>query len=156
MESVQETDIAKLDLFEAIASQPSDAIIFAGRNGAIRVWSRGAETIFGYSAAEVLGKSLDIIIPDRLRRAHWDGFRRAIDTGETKLGGRLLVTRSAHKSGRKLYVELSFGLVRDRDSTVIGAFAIGRDCTARYDADKALSARIAQLEKLVPPDNAQA
>lgn len=86
MRSVQEAEIAKLDLFEAIAGQSSDAVIFADRDGAIRIWTRGAETIFGYSAAEVLGKSLDVIIPDRLRSAHWEGFRKAIDTGETKLG----------------------------------------------------------------------
>jgi PAS domain S-box-containing protein len=151
MRSVQEADIAKLDLFEAIAGQSSDAVIFADRDGAIRIWTRGAETIFGYSAAEVLGKSLDVIIPDRLRSAHWEGFRRAIDTGETKLGGRVIITRSVHKTGRKLYVELSFGLVRDRGGAVIGAFAIGRDCTARYNADSALRARIAQLDKLVSP-----
>lgn len=147
MQPVQEADISKLDLFEAIAGQPSNAIIFADRDGAIRVWTRGAETIFGYSAAEVLGKSLDVIIPDRLRTAHWGGFRRAIDTGETKLGGRILITRSAHKTGRKLYVELSFGLVRDRHSAVVGAFAIGRDCTARYDADRSLRAKVSELEK---------
>ena len=70
----------------------SDAIIVAGRDGAIKVWNRGAETIFGYAAAEVLGKSLDVIIPERLRAAHWEGFRRAIDTGRTKHGNRVLTT----------------------------------------------------------------
>ena len=147
MQPTDQIDIAKLDLFQAIADQASDAIISADRDGAIRGWNRGAETIFGYSAAEAVGKSLDVIIPERLRSAHWEGFRRAMDTGRTKLGGRILTTRSVHKDGRKLYVDLSFGLVRDRSGAVTGAFAIGRDCTARYLSDSALRARISELEK---------
>jgi PAS domain S-box-containing protein len=112
--------------------QAPDAIIFADREGAIRVWNRGAEAVFGYAAAEVLGNSLDVIIPERLRRAHWEGFRRAIDTGQTKFGGRVLTTRSVHKDGSKLYVDLSFGLIRDEAGAIAGALAVGRDCTARH------------------------
>lgn len=134
-------------LFQAIVEQSSDAIIFAGRDGAIRIWNRGAEAVFGYSAAEVFGKGLDLIIPERLRSAHWDGFRRAVDTGQTKYAGRVLTTRSVHKNGRKLYVDLSFGLVRDRAGVVAGAFAIGRDCTARFLADKELQLQVRDLEK---------
>jgi PAS domain S-box-containing protein len=147
MQPIQKFDVTELDLFQAIADQTSDAIIFADRDGAIRVWNHGAEAIFGYSAAEVLGKSLDVIIPERLRGAHWEGFRRAVETGQTKQGGRILTTRSVHKNGSKLYVELSFGLVRDRDGTVAGAFAIGRDGTARYVSDRALRVRVSELEK---------
>lgn len=134
-------DYAKtLDLFQAIVEQASDAIIFADRAGAIRVWNRGAEAVFGYSAAEVLGNSLDVIIQDRLRSAHWEGFRRAIDTGQTKYADRVLTTRSIHKDGSKLYVGLSFGLVRDGAGAVAGALAIGQDCTARYSSDSVLRA----------------
>jgi PAS domain S-box-containing protein len=75
--------------------------------------------------------SLDVIIPERLRAAHWEGFNRAIDSGQTKYAGKVITTRSAHKNGGKLYVDLSFALVRDRAGAVIGALAIGRDCTAR-------------------------
>ena len=127
MQPTGQGDIEKLDLFQAIADQASDAIISADRDGAIRVWNRGAETIFGYSAAEVVGKSLDVIIPERLRSAHWEGFRKAMDTGRTKLGGRILTTRSVHKDGSKLYVDLSFGLVRDLTGALTCAFAINRD-----------------------------
>ena len=122
------------NLFQAIVEQAPDAIIFADRGGSIRVWNRGAERIFGYSAAEVLGKSLDVIIPERLRGAHWEGFRQAIDTGQTKYGNRVLTTRSVHKKGRKLYVDLSFGLVKDEAGVVAGAMAVGRDGTARLKA----------------------
>lgn len=146
MQPTRELDHAHLNLFQTIVERAPDAIIFADRDGTIRVWNRGAETLFGYSAAEVLGDSLDVIIPERLRSAHWEAFRRAIDTRQTKYGDRVLTTRSVHKNGTKLYVDLSFGLVNDEAGAVVGAFAIGRDCTARYLADAALRARVAELE----------
>ena len=133
-------------LSQAIVDQAPDAIIFADRGGIIRIWNRGAERIFGYAAADAVGASLDLIIPERFRRAHWDGFQRAIDTGRTKYADRVLTTRSAHRDGSKLYVDLSFGLVTDDGGTILGALAIGRDCTARYAADAALRARLAALE----------
>ncbi len=132
MPPAHEFENANFNLFQAIVEQAPDAIIFADREGAIRVWNRGAEAVFGYAAAEVLGNSLDVIIPERLRRAHWEGFRRAIDTGQTKFGGRVLTTRSVHKDGSKLYVDLSFGLIRDEAGAIAGALAVARDCTARH------------------------
>jgi PAS domain S-box-containing protein len=135
------------DLFKAIVEQAPDAIIFADREGMIQVWNRAAETVFGYAAAEVIGGSLDVIIPERLRRAHWEGFRKAVDSGQTKLGARALITRSVHKNGNKLYVELSFALIRNGAGAIAGALAVGRDCTARHLADSALRARVAELEQ---------
>jgi PAS domain S-box-containing protein len=120
------------NLFQAVVEQARDAIIFADRNGMIRIWNHGAETIFGHSAAEVLGSSLDVIVPERFRPAHWEGFSRAVDAGLIKYENRVLTTRSMHKDGRKLYVDLSFGLVRDDTGAITGALDIGRDCTARH------------------------
>ncbi len=137
---------ADIDLYRDIVSQAPDAIILADREGAIRVWNRGAEALFGHGAAEVLGNSLDVIIPERFRRAHWEGFRKAIETGRTKYDRQVLTTRAVHKDGSTLYVDLSFGLIRDHAGAISGALAVGRDCTARYRADAALRARLAQLE----------
>ncbi|MCC6207166.1 MAG: PAS domain S-box protein [Gammaproteobacteria bacterium] len=128
---------ANLNLFQASVEQAPDAIIFADRSGAIRVWNSGAETVFGYSADEMQGCNLDVIIPERLRSAHWQGFHRAIDTGLTKYDNRVLTTRSVHKNGSKLYVDMSFGLVRDATGVVIGALAVARDCTVRHLKEKA-------------------
>lgn len=147
MRLAHEFENASFNLFQAIVEQAPDAIIFADREGAIRIWNRGAEVVFGYAAAEVLGGSLDVIIPERLRRAHWEGFRRAIDTGQTKYANRVLTTRSVHKDGSKLYVDLSFGLIRNEAGEIAGALAIGRDCTARHLADGALRARAAESEE---------
>ena len=131
MQASHGLEYADFNLHQAIIEQAPDAVIFADREGAIRVWNRGAEALFGYGAAEVLGKSLDLIIPERLRRAHWEGYSRAIDSGQTKHGSRVLTTRSVHKDGHKLYLDLSFGLIRDAAGAIVGALATGRDCTAR-------------------------
>ena len=136
-------------LYRAIGEATSDAIIFAGRDGVIRLWNRGAELIFGYTAAEAIGQSLDLIIPERLRKAHWDAFDRCMETGLTKYTDRVLTTRSMRKDGGKLYVDLGFGLVKDANGVPVGAFATGRDCTARYEAERALKLRVQELEAQV-------
>lgn len=133
-------------LFEVLTAEAPDAMIFADRDGVIRVWNSRAEAVFGYPSAEVIGGSLDVIIPERLRSAHWQGFRTAIETGNAKFVGRVLTTRAVHKDGSKLYVDLSFALIKDKAGTVIGSLAIARDCTKRYLSDKALRAHISKLE----------
>lgn len=135
-------------LFEAIVEQTPDAVVFADRDGVIRVWNHGAEAVFGFAANEVLGLSLDVIIPKRLRPAHWEGFRRAIDNGHTRHGNQVRTTRAVHKDGRRLYVDLSFGLVIDESGRAAGAVAMGRDCSDRYLAQKALRDRLAEFERV--------
>ena len=147
MQAGDEFGHAGSNVFQTIVEQAPDAMIFADRAGVIRLWNAAAETLFGHAAAAVLGASLDVIIPPALRRAHWDGFNRAIASGQAKLGGRALVTRSLHKDGSKLYVEPSFGLVRGATGAVVGALALGRDCTARHLAHSALRSRLAVLEQ---------
>ena len=92
----------------------------------IRIWNARAQALFGYAAAEAIGKSLDLIIPEHLRAAHWDGYHRAIADGRTRLGDRPMLTRATHKDGSKLYVELAFGIVTDPVRGVLGALASGR------------------------------
>ena len=138
---------ADFDLLRAVVEQAPDAIIFADCEGAVRIWNRRAEAVFGYAAAEVLGNSLDLIIPERLRRAHWEGFRRAVDTGQAKYADRVLTTRSVHKDGSTVYVDLSFGLIRNGAGAIAGALAVARDCTARHLAEGALRARVAESEE---------
>ena len=120
------------DLHRAIIEQTQDAVIFADREGIIRLWNRGAEIIFGFGASEAVGRSLSLIIPEKFRHAHDEGFRRAIHTGQIRHDGRVLTTRAQHKYGCRLYVDLSFGLLKDDAGAVIGVFALGRDSTARH------------------------
>jgi PAS domain S-box-containing protein len=131
----------------AIVEQVADAIIFADRQGVIRLWNPAAEAVFGFSADEMIGQSLDLIIPERLRPAHWKAFRQAIVAGRTRLGRRALITRSVHKSGARLYVDLSFAIVRDAAGEVAGAVAVARDATDRYTSETTMKKRLAELEK---------
>ncbi len=130
-----------VDVYRKIVEQTTDAVIFADREGLIRIWNQGAESVFGFPAGEVLGKSLDVIIPEELRKKHWEGYGRAIETGRTKLGGRVLTTRSRHKDGSRLYVDLSFTVIVDDSGRAEGALAIGRNVTERYLAGKASGKR---------------
>ena len=127
----------RIEIFKRIVEQTTDAIIFADGEGLIRIWNQGAESVFGFPAAEVLGKSLDVIIPEELRTKHWEGYNKAIETGKTRLGSRVLTTRSRHRDGSRLYVDLSFTVIVDDSGHAEGALAIGRNVTERYLADKA-------------------
>ena len=146
MPAVQSFDREHLATFRHIVEQTPDAVIFADADGVIRVWNGGAEAVFGFSVAEAVGSSLDIIIAERFRHAHWEGYHRAMACGRTHHGAHVRTTRAIHKDGRKLYVELSFGVVVDEVGTVLGSVAVGRDGTARHLSDSALRTRLAELE----------
>ena len=99
------------------------------------MWNRGAETIFGYSAAEALGQSLDLIIPERFRARHWDGYHQVIATGVTSYGQRLLAVPAMRKDGQRISIEFSIALMKDEPGEVAGAVAVVRDVTARWQAE---------------------
>jgi PAS domain S-box-containing protein len=125
-------------LAESILACIADAVIFANDAGTIRRWNRAAADLFGYSPAEALGQSLDLIIPEHLRAAHWRGFKAAMTNGDTKLQGRPTVTRTTHSTGRKLYVEMTFALVKGRAAVAArGAVAVARDVTERIEQQRA-------------------
>jgi PAS domain S-box-containing protein len=126
-------------LSERIIDDMADAMIYANRSGVIERWNRAAEALFGFTAAEALGDRLDLIIPEHLRAAHWRGFDAAMASGTTRLHGRATVTRAVDKSGRKLYVEMSFALVRDPQGEVCGTVAVARDVTARVEQERMMA-----------------
>jgi adenylylsulfate kinase len=114
------------ELYQAVVEQGLEAMIFADREGIVRLWNTRAEELFGYAAAEAAGRSLDLIIPQHLRAAHWQGYRKAIAAGRTLSDGKPMLTRATHKDGGKLYVELAFGIVSDKRHGVLGALATAR------------------------------
>ncbi|BAL23901.1 PAS domain S-box protein [Azoarcus sp. KH32C] len=120
-----------------ILEQMAEALIYSDRDGIIRRWNRAAETMFGHPASDALGQSLDLIIPENLRAAHWRGFDAAMKSGATRLHGRPTLTRALHRSGSRLYVEMSFALVTDETGKAIGSVAVARDVTDRVEREKA-------------------
>ena len=119
-----------LSLFRFLIDQAPDAIIFADQQGVIRIWNNAAAGLFGYLPEEAVGQTLDIIVPEDLRNAHWAGFRAAVASGHTKHGGGAMKTRATHKTGQKRYVSLAFSVVKDRDDKVLGAMATAREFIA--------------------------
>lgn len=124
------------ELLQAMLEQTADAVVFADVEGVIRIWNKAAERLFGFGAAEAVGASLDLIVPERLRAAHWNGYRRAMASGATRLDGRPTITRGLHRSGQRLYVEMTFAVVRGASGAVAGSIAVARDATARYEAER--------------------
>jgi PAS domain S-box-containing protein len=142
---------SNLEVFRLVVDQAPDAIIFADRQGMIQVWNKAAADLFGFSANEVIGLSLDIIIPEHLRHAHWEGFGRAVASGHTKHGRRALKTRATHKDGQRLYVSLAFSVVNDRDGKVIGAMATAREFIEEPDAHQVRAAEARQSKGVEGP-----
>ncbi len=125
-------------LAESILEQIGDAVIYADDKGTITRWNYAAATLFGYSAAEALGQNLDLIIPEHLRAAHWRGFEAAMTNGVMKLQGRPTVTRATHQTGRRLYVEMTFALVKGQaGGAAHGAVAVAREVTRRIEDQRA-------------------
>jgi len=124
------------DLAREMIDQAADAIIFADIHGVIQVWNQAAAVTFGFETTEAIGQSLDLIIPQHLRPAHWAGFHRAIASGTTRLAGRATPTRALHKSGQRLYVEMSFAVVRGPAGMVVGSVAVARDATLRFEQER--------------------
>ena len=118
-----------LDLFRLVVEQAPDGIIFADREGVIQIWNSAAAELFGYLPEEAVGCPLDIIMPEHLRHAHWEGFGKAVASGHTKHEAGPMKTRATHKAGHKLYVSLAFSVVKDREDKVIGAMATARPFT---------------------------
>jgi PAS domain S-box-containing protein len=128
------------ELAEQILDQVGDALICADRNGEIIRWNRACAALFGFSAEEAIGQNLDLIIPEHLRAAHWRGFDAAMTKGTLKLEGRPTLTRALHKSGRKLYVEMTFTIVKEEaGSEALCAVAMARDVTERVERERAAS-----------------
>ncbi len=126
------------------------AIIFSDREGIIRLWNSGAEAMFGYRADEAVGQALDLIVPERFRGRHWEGYHRVMASGETKYGRELLAVPGITKDGRRISLEFSIALLRAPTGELIGAAAILQDVTARWQQQKELKERLAALEaKLV-------
>ncbi len=130
-----------------IVNQAPDAVIFAGTDGVIQLWNPAAEEMFGYSESDAIGKDLNIIIPEQFRDAHWKGYDRALEAGQTKYRGQSLPTRAINARGEPFYVELSFAIIHGADGEVIGALAHARNIHERFEADRANRRRMREMEE---------
>ena len=127
-----------------------DAVIAADAGGTIVLWNPGAVRMFGHTEDEALGKSLDLITPERLRSRHWEGYHTSMATGTTKYGNDVLRVPAVHKDGRAMSIAFSVAMLFTAEQKVSAIVAVIRDETSRFNDDRALRKRLAELEARVP------
>lgn len=129
---------------EAVLHTTADAIIATDADGTVTFWNPGATRIFGFTAEEAAGQSIDLIIPENLRARHWEGFRRVMATGESRYGeGDLLAVPAMTKDGRRISIEFTIAMLRDAAGRLAGTVAILRDVTARFEEMRRLRRQLA-------------
>ena len=124
----------------------ADAIMVCDAAGAITLWNKAAERIFGFTEADALGQSLDMIIPARQRGRHWEGYHKTMETAVTKYGADVLRVPALHKDGHTLSIAFTVSMLFSDDHKVTGIAAIVRDETARFTEERKLRARLMEAE----------
>jgi len=133
-------------LFQRIVEDSPIAILSADREGKIRFWNAGAEALFGFRAEEALGQSLDLIIPERQRQRHWEGWEKVMATGVTRYGRDVLAVPATRKDGSRISIEFYILLLRAPTGEIVGAAAMIQDVTERWQMQKEMKARLQALE----------
>lgn len=133
-------------LYRKIVEDSPIGILYADREGMIRFWNRGAEFIFGHTSQEANGQSLDLIVPEKQRPRHWEGWNKVMETGVTKYGNDALAVPAMRKDGTRISIEFNILLLRSEDGQLQGAVAMVQDVTARWQQQKELRTRLAALE----------
>ena len=136
---------AEIDLDQLIGVI-GDAVIVSDPKGVITMWNPAAERIFGYTQSEALGQSLDLIIPEKQRKRHWDGYHKTMQTGQTRYATDVLRVPALHKEGRRLSIAFTVALLYSVENEVTGIVAIVRDETSRFNEERRLRQRLAELE----------
>lgn len=132
-------------LAQAVLATQSDAIVASDQNGKITFWNPGAVRIFGYTSEEALGQSLDLIIPENLRARHWEGYEKAMQTGESRYGhGDVLAVPAIVKGNRRISVEFTIVMLKDGQARPTGMAAIMRDVSKRFEETRTLRKKVAE------------
>lgn len=134
-------------LYRQIIEGSPEAVILGDAKGIIRLWNAGAQAIFGFTAEEAIGQSLDIIIPERLRGRHWDGYHKVMATGVSRYGsGDLLAVPAITKDGRTISIEFTIQMLKGPAGEILGPVATIRDVTKRFQREKEMARRLKELE----------
>ena len=136
--------------FAQLVMAAGDAIVVSDAQGAITLWNPAAERMFGFAEGEALGQSLDIIIPERQRQRHWDGYANTMRTGQTRYGSDVLRVPALHKDGHALSIAFTVALLTAPDGSVTGIVAIIRDESSRWAEERKLRRRLSELESASP------
>ncbi len=132
--------------FQQLLQALGDGVIVCDAKGDITFWNAAATRIFGFTESEALGQSLDLIIPQRQRQRHWDGYHKTMATGETRYGADVLRVPAVHKEDKPLSIAFTVALLHGADGEGSSIVALVRDETERWSEERKLRARLAQLE----------
>jgi len=133
-------------LFDAIG----DAVVVCDAAGVVIFWNPAAERMFGHTQAEAMGQRMDMIIPERLRKRHWEGYDKSMETGITKYGHDVLRVPAVDKAGRAMSIAFTVCMLHDEAGKVTACASVIRDESARFSEDRALRKRLAELEAMLP------
>ena len=135
----------------ALVGAMGDAVMVCDRSGAVLLWNPACERMFGWTEAEALGQSMDMIIPERLRKRHWDGYHQTMETGITKYGHDVLRVPAVNKQGGSMSIAFTVAMLHDAGGNVSAIASIVRDETDRFAEERALKKRVAELEAQATP-----
>ncbi|MDP3085477.1 MAG: PAS domain-containing protein [Rubrivivax sp.] len=133
----------------ALVAAVGDAVVVCDTSGAITLWNPAAQRMFGHTEQEALGQSLDIIIPERLRKRHWEGYEKTMATGVTRYGADVLRVPAINKQGESLSIAFTVALLHGPDGQISAIASVIRDESSRFNEDRALRKRLAELEAQV-------
>ncbi len=136
--------------FEQLVDAVGDAIVVCDAGGAITVWNPAATRMFGFSHEEAIGQSLDLIIPERQRQRHWEGYHKTMATGQTRYGHDVLRVPALHKDGRPLSIAFTVAMLHAPDNSVSAIVAVIRDETVRWNEERVMRQRVRELEAAAP------
>ena len=131
---------------QQLVSVMGDAVVVCDTQGSITLWNPAAEYMFGFTEAEALGQSLDLIIPERLRQRHWEAYHKTMVTGQTRYGHDVLRVPAVNKAGSPMSISFTVALLNDANGQVIGIASVIRDETIKFQEERLMRKRLAELE----------
>jgi PAS domain S-box-containing protein len=147
--NLSEIEFMKTDIdLNQLVAVVGDAVVVCDAAGLITLWNAAAEYMFGHTESEAVGHSLDMIIPERLRARHWEGYRQTMASGKTRYGHDTLRVPAIHKDGRAMSIAFTVGLIHGANHEVSGVASVIRDETSRFNDERALRKRLTELEAL--------
>jgi PAS domain S-box-containing protein len=139
--------------FQALITALGDGVMAADAKGLITLWNPACVRLFGFTEAEALGKSLDLIIPQRQQKPHWDGYHKTMATGITKYGNDVLRVPAMHKDGHTLSIAFTVSMLHTADGAVSAIVAVIRDESVKFAEERGLRKRLMELETQLAAKN---
>jgi PAS domain S-box-containing protein len=136
---------------QALLDAIGDAVVVCDAAGKVIVWNPAAERLFGFTQAEAMGQRMDMIVPERLRKRHWDGYDKSMQTGTTRYGHDVLRVPAVDKAGRSLSIAFTVAMLYGPDGKVNAVASVIRDETQRFGEERKLKQRLMELEAKLPP-----